>query len=446
MRKLLYSLVPALVAAVAPAALADDWPRWLGPGYDGASRERGWLKAWPEGGPPRLWAKEIGTGYSGISVARGHLILYHRTGGTMRIESLEPSSGKERWSYAYPTDYEDAYGYDNGPRCAPEVYEDGVFALGPEGELHAVALESGKKLWSRELEKELELQPNFFGTGATPLIEAGVLYVNLGGTDLGSGKALAISTADGKTIWESRIEGGSYASPLLAEVAGARQLFIFHRGGLSALDPADGRERWMFRWHSRIYESVNGATPVMAGDLIFFSATYGTGGVCLRVKESYYEVVWKDDPSRREKVLDIHWATPNLVDGHVYGFAGRHEVESVLKCVELSSGKVKWSWEGYSQDLAPPSGAAGGGQPASRPSGLGRGAMIYSDGHFIALGERGDLVLLKLSPAGREEVARVRRILRYPAWTPPTLANGRLYLRDLKQLICLDLRAEPAAQ
>jgi len=116
--------------------------------------------------------------------------------------------------------------------------------------------------------------------------------------------------------------------------------------------------------------------------------------------------------------MDIHWAAPNYLDGYVYGFSGRHSNGCTLRCVELVTGNLRWEWDGY----------------------LDRGSMIYSDGHFIAMGERGDLGLLKLSPKGHEEVARVPNILKYPAWTVPTLSNGFLYLRDLGTLICLDLR------
>jgi hypothetical protein len=165
---------------------------------------------------------------------------------------------------------------------------------------------------------------------------------------------------------------------------------------------------------------VNAATPVVVDDLLFFSAAYRTGGVLLRVKKDSFDTVWQDSLSSREKILATHWSTANYLDGHLYGFSGRHESGSDLRCVELKTGKVKWKWESY----------------------LGRGSMIYSDGHFIALGERGDLALLRLSPTGHTEIRKVPRVLRHPAWTPPTLAHGLLYLRDEHKLICLDLRGK----
>ena len=251
-----------------------------------------------------------------------------------------------------------------------------------------------------------------------------MLYCHLGGVDyvpderVRDGIAFALDAATGKELWKSTTDGGSYAAPNLATIDGADHLFIFHRGGLSDFDPKTGKERWKFPWHSRIPESVNGMTPLVAGDLLFFSATYRTGSVCLRVRKDSYETVWKDDLAQRDRILDIHWCPPIYRDGHIYAFSGRNEPDAVFKCVELATGKVRWEWRNY----------------------LLRGSMIWSDGHFIALGEWGDLALLELTPAGHRELARVRDALRRPAWTVPTLSGGLLFLRDEHSLICRDLR------
>lgn len=417
------SIALVLTAIVAVSSHAADWPQWLGPERDQISRETGWRKDWGEKGPPRLWEKPIGSGYSGIVVARGHLVVFHRVDDENRIESLDPETGERQWGFSYSTSYVDRYGYDGGPRACPIVAGDTVLTLDPDGIIHAIRLENGEKIWSRNLRREYAIEQNHFGTGAAPLVEDGVVYLHIGGRDFtrGTGQTFALSASDGKVLWKTPNNGGSYASPSLATIHDKKHLFVFHRGGLSSYDPADGTERWMYEWHSRSFESVNAATPLVAGDLVFFSATYGTGSVCLRVQEDgKYEEVWRDDLEKRDKALEIHWAPPIYLDGHVYGFSGRHAPGATLNCVELATGKVRWKWESF----------------------LHRGSMIYSDGHFIAMGELGDLVLLELSPEGHEVVAQVPRVLAYPAWTVPTLANGRLYLRDVEHLICFDVRPE----
>ncbi len=408
--------------------VALDWPRWLGPDYDGVSKETGWLKQWPEDGPPRLWSREIGLGYSGIIVVKGRVVLFHRIDDENHLDCLDAKTGERRWRYSYETDYTDRYGYSAGPRCCPEVHEDVVYTLDPDGDLHAIDFETGKRRWNVDLRKRHGIPQNFFGTGATPLIDKGVIYFHLGGVGFVPGRrvrdgfAFALDAGTGKTIWKTRTDGGSYSAPTIARIDGARHLFVFHRGGMSDLDPRTGKQRWKYDWHSRVHESVNAMTPLVVDDILFFSATYRTGSVCLRIKKDSYEELWKDDLTKRGRILDIHWSPVSYLDGHIYAFSGRNEPDAVFKCVELATGKVKWEWSSY----------------------LLRGSMIYSDGHFIALGEWGDLALLKLDPTGHTELARLRRVLRRPAWTVPTLSGGLLYLRDEHTILCMDLRGKKA--
>ena len=427
MRRLWVALSILLICSVSRIS-ADDWPFWLGLRHDGTFAETGWLKDWPADGPKRLFEIPAGLGYSSVAVADGNLLFFERVGSVFNVDNLDPLTGRRKWRYSYPTDYIDRYGYSSGPRCCPVIDVSStprrVFTLGPKGVLTSLDLDSGNKLWVRDLQGEHNLQSNFFGVGAAPVLRGDRLFVNLGGTDVGTGLTFALDKSSGKTVWKKETGGGSYAAARIESVSGANQLFIFHRTGMTCFDPKDGREKWHFPWMSRTYESVNAATPVLADDVLFFSATYRTGGVALRVKTESYELMWKDDPRAREKILDTHWSTSIHVDGYLYGFAGRHEPESTLRCVDLKTGEVQWTWASY----------------------LGRGALLYSDGHFIGLGERGDLALLQLNKEGYKELHRVRRVLSSPAWAVPTFANGLLYLRDEDKLICMDLRSPAASK
>jgi len=403
--------------------VAGDWPIWLGPQEDNSSGETGWLKDWPDGGPPRLFEKRIGQGYSAIVVVAERLILFDRRADQLVVSCLGAVDGQPLWDFEYPTDYVDRYGYNGGPRCSPVVDTSAqpptVYTLGPAGVLHALRLTDGKKLWRRDLEAEVGGEANFFGVGAAPVLFDGKVVVNLGGTGEGTGKTFALEPSTGKTLWQTPTGGGSYAAARGARIDGADQLFVFHRTGLSCLDPRDGREKWVFRWRSRAYESVNATTPVVSGDVVFISAAYNAGSAALRVKKETFEPLWQDQRTSRNKALESHWSNVNLIEGFLYGFSGRHESGSALTCLRLETGEVAWRW------VSP----------------YGRGSMLYSDGHFIALGESGHLGLLRLTPQGHQELERVDYVLRRPAWTPPVLAHGLLYLRDEEKLICMDLRA-----
>ena len=253
LRRSLFTLLLVLSSTLAfgpRAARCEDWPHWLGPRYDGSSAEKGWLKKWPEKGPPRLWEQDIGSGYSSITTSGGRLLLFHRVENSLHVDSLDPGTGKRQWRFSYPTDYEDLYGYDSGPRCAPAVYQGNVYTLGPKGVLHCLDLGTGKKRWAVDIRTRYSIGPNFFGTGATPLVTDGKVFCNLGGIQFltgdrkPDGMAFAFDAKTGKELWKTVSDGGSYASPSLAEIDGARQLFIFHRGGLSCYDPATGEARF----------------------------------------------------------------------------------------------------------------------------------------------------------------------------------------------------------
>ncbi|MEE3180491.1 MAG: PQQ-binding-like beta-propeller repeat protein, partial [Planctomycetota bacterium] len=339
LRRSLFTLLLVLSSTLAfgpRAARCEDWPHWLGPRHDGSSAEKGWLKKWPEKGPPRLWEQDIGSGYSSITTSGGRLLLFHRVENSLHVDSLDPGTGKRQWRFSYPTDYEDLYGYDSGPRCAPAVYQGAVYTLGPKGLLHCLEVETGKKRWMIDIRTRYSIGANFFGTGATPLVTAGKIFCNLGGIRFitegkRDGMAFAFDAKTGKELWKTVSDGGSYASPSLAEIDGAKHLFIFHRGGLSCYDPATGKERWKFPWHARFRDSVNGATPLVVGDQVFFSATYGAGSVCLQVKKDSYKTLWKDDLTKRGRILDIHWTPPNYLDGHLYAFSGRNPPDAMFK-------------------------------------------------------------------------------------------------------------------
>ena len=212
------------------------------------------------------------------------------------------------------------------------------------------------------------------------------------------------------------------------------------RQGLVSLDPETGKVRFKYWFRARVHESVNAARPVIVDDMIFLSAAYETGAALLRILPdgTSYDVVW-----RNKRGMSTHWSTPIYQDGCVYGFSGRHEGEAMLQCVDLKSGELLWETNGYNgpaSDLRTnPSGEIvdADGQPATF---FGRGSKTSVDGKFIMLGERGILVLGKLSKQKFEPISRATfQQIRYPAWAAPVVSHGRLYLRSEDHLLCLDV-------
>jgi outer membrane protein assembly factor BamB len=189
-----------------------------------------------------------------------------------------------------------------------------------------------------------------------------------------------------------------------------RHVIFFTRQGIVSLDPKTGKIRFRKRWRARYDASVNAATPIVAGNLLFISASYETGAIVLRVKKKSAEEIWS-----RDKKLSNHYETCIQDKGFLYGFDGRQEAGARLRCVELKTGKVRWTKEDF-----------------------GCGSMILADGNLIIFTEAGNLVLVEATPAAYREKGRAA-VLTGTCRAPMALANGRLYLRNDQKLLCLDL-------
>jgi outer membrane protein assembly factor BamB len=450
-------------------AHGEDWPRFLGPRGDNTSTETRLLDRWPTNGPPVLWEKSVGAGYSAPSVLGHLLVLHHRFGNDEIVEAMDATSGRLVWRHAYPSRFADPFGYNNGPRCTPWLTSNRCYTLGAEGKLLCLDLADGRVVWQRDTAKDWSVPEAFFGVGSTPFLEGDKLIVMVGGQP--EAGVVALEAATGKTLWErvgrstwDRVVPigwrhtkpyewtgsemlASYASPVAATIHGQRQLLCLMRQGLVSLNPTNGELNFKRWFQGPVNESVNAMTPVVTDDLVLLStAYYRLGSVALRIKpdgRSFAEA-WRhpQDPYERDPatgaypspVLEIHWSTPVLHHGYLYAFSGRNEPDASFRCVELKTGKLKWTRdEGWRARSTP------------QPGTFGRGSLILADGKLIVLGEGGRLGLFRPTPERVEELSAWQfPSLRFPCWAAPVLANKRLYLRSEDRLICLDVsrRAE----
>jgi outer membrane protein assembly factor BamB len=398
----------SLALAVLAAGVGADWPQFLGPTRNGVSPEEGAIPAWPKKGPKVLWRRDVGEGFSGPVVAGGALVLVHRVGDDEVVECLDAVSGKPRWKFAYRTAYADMFGKGDGPRATPLIAAGRVFSLGAEGMLTCLSLKDGKKLWQRNLLGDYDVPASYFGVGTSPLLEGKRLLVNVGGRGAG---IVAFDRDTGKELWKATDDPASYASPIAATVDGVRHALFFTRTGLVSVDPATGKVRFRKRWRARIDASVNAATPVLLeGGRLFLTASYDTGAVLLRLKKDGVTEVWKSN-----RVLSSHYSTPVAVGPRLYGFEGRQEEGASLRCIDWADGTVRWTEPGF-----------------------GCGSIVAAGGSLIVLSEDGDLVLVEPGDKYREK-ARAS-VLGKPCRAHPAYADGRLYARDGRRLVCWELR------
>jgi outer membrane protein assembly factor BamB len=425
-------------AAVAPGVAAEDWPSILGPGRDGRSSEVGIVREWGPGGPPLVWARDVGDGYSMPAIVGGRVYHFDRVGNEARLACLDAASGAPLWQVAYPTVYQDLYGYSGGPRASPVVDGERVFTYGADGWLRAQAIGGGELLWEIDVNRRYGVVQNFFGVASTPIVEGELLLVMVGGSpsgapDIHSGAVpsdgtgiVAFDKASGRERWRTGRELASYASLVVTSHGSRRVGLAFARGGLAGFDAVDGRSLFHYPWRARRLQSVNAATPIVSGDEVFITESYGPGGSLLRMTSEGYELLWRDPPGRGRSMA-AHWSTPVLRDGFLYGSSGEKSGSAELRCVEWSTGRVVWSRRG-----------------------LARTTQLLVEGHLVVLTEYGDLLLVEATPEGYREVAAAtpvdaggERLIRHPAWSPPALSDGLLFLHGERRLAAFRLIPAP---
>jgi len=409
MRRFIFGCA-VLTLVLGAAIAAQDWPQFLGPNRDGVYRGPALAETWPASGPRVVWRKQVGQGLSGPVVAQGRVILFHRVNNEEIVEALDPRTGASQWRYAYPTSYRDDFGFDEGPRAGPVVAGGVVYTFGAQGQLHAIDLAKGTRIWSEDTGRRFGVAKGFFGAAGSPLVEDGKVIANIGGKGAG---IVAFDAKSGKVLWTVTDDEASYSSALGATIGGRRSAIFLTRAALVGLDPATGNVQFRRPWRARMAASVNAATPLVVGDLIFVSAQYGPGAGVLRVEGSNLVEVWASDD-----VLSSHYATSVHHNGLLYGYHGRQEFGPSFRAVDMRTGKVRWSEERFRA-----------------------GSVMLAADRLLILREGGELILAAASPEAFKPIARAH-VLAAVVRAFPALADGFLYARNENTLVCLDLRKQ----
>ena len=293
-----------------------------------------------------------------------------------------------------------------------------VYTFGAEGQLHALDLATGKRAWNVDTTQRFGVRKGFFGAAGSPLVEDGRVIANIGGMgkdgDKGAG-IVAFNADTGAVLWTATDHEASYSSPVGATFGGRRHVVFFTRNGLVGLDPMTGNILFQRPWRSRLAASVNAATPLVVDDLIFLSASYGTGAAVLRVRGNELTQLWSSD-----EAMSNHYATSVYMNGYLYGFHGRQEFNPSFRAVDLRTGAVKWNVDMFHA-----------------------GTVTLARDRLLILRETGELLLAAATPDAYRPIAHAQ-VLPPTVRSYPALADGFLYARNNDThndvLICLDLR------
>ena len=407
------SSATAVDTAVVDTAAIDtgDWPEIRGPRRDGISQEPGLLRGWPAEGPPELWRRSLGDGFSGVSAWGDRLVTMDAQDRQEGVVCLDATSGATLWRTSLTPTFEDSFG--NGPRSTP------VIAPGDKGftvtvvtsdmRLAVLSLADGAIHWSRSLSEDFGTPMPRFGYGSSPLQVGDLLVVDVGGVDEDhpAPAVIAFDTDDGTVRWQALEGRTGYAAPMLASFGGVKQIVMARNAGPEVVSLAlDGSELWSHPGPPGVI-----AMPVVVppNRLFVSSADDDYGGHLLEIArgETGFEVteVWDNRRMRN------HIGTSLRVGDHLYGFDN-----ATFQCLDAATGERRWAVRGF-----------------------GKGTLVAGGDLLYVLGDDGTLALVEANPAAYTELGRLQ-VMTGKAWTAPTLAHGRLILRDHDELVAFDVR------
>lgn len=444
--RLLFGLKVGLAcwAAMAlPGSIAaEDWPQWMGVHRDGHSHETGLIDQIPEGGLPIVWRSSIAGGYSGPAVADGRVFVTDyvaeseelkndpgvrdKRKGSERIVCLDLATGKTLWKVEYARSYNVSYAA--GPRATPTVDGDRVYALGAEGDLHCVQAETGKVVWRRQLAEEFQSEPPIWGHAAHPLVVGNLIYCLAGGSD---SVVVALDKMTGKTVWQalSASEIG-YCPPSLATIAGQQQLLVWHADAICGLDLLSGKSLWEYPLKPQYGMSIG--APRIQGNRMFASGIGDTAAMVeFDASGKPTKTLWQGKP---KKAVYSGNATAMWLEGVIYGADCQ-----TGQFVAFDAQTGDRYWETFSL-------TTGGQRRASH----GTAFTIQNEWRTFVFAETGELILAKLSQEGVQEKGRMKLLEptgecfgRPVVWSHPALASRCLIARNDKEIVCVNLAAQP---
>ena len=408
------ALTGVLVFISAGTCLAEDWPQFLGPARNGVSAETKLIETFPEEGPEILWRQPLGTSMSGIAVSDGVAYTLYQN-EDQQLVAMDALTGETKWTTPIAPAYENAMG--NGPRATPAVHDGMVYAFSGEGILAAVEAASGKMKWSVNTPKDLVCKPAEYGMASSPLVTGDSIIVQVGSH---RGTVAAFDRTTGKRKWVAGEGYAGYSSPVLTTLAGKEQIVALVGAEVMGIDPADGKMLWNHEFITDF--NCNTATPVRLDEgSLLISAGENHGSMILKITSEDGALSAEEGWSSlgKDSVLRAEWQTPVQLDGHVYALdnVGGAGPITNLVCLRVADGEVAW------------------GVPR-----FGKSNLILADGKLFISTMRGELVIVTATPDSFQETGRA--VVLGSTRQAPVIANGRLYLRDDKEVVCVNVKAK----
>jgi outer membrane protein assembly factor BamB len=404
---------PQTRGGASPSPAEQSWRVWGGPQRDFITTASALFpqsgQKWLSVPPKKIWERTLGDGYSAVAVEDGVAYTAYRRESSDVIVALEATTGKTIWEFDYPAPFKNAYAeaVGPGPYAMPQIVGDRLVTASGIGQIHSLDKKTGKPAWSLDLYKQFGGDRLDFGYSSHALPYKDSLIVLAGGS---SSAVLRVRQSDGTAIWQKHKLRSAHSSPLLIDVDGQPQVAMLLANEIVGIDPDSGDLLWRHE-----HETDNGlaiSTPVWApGNLLFVSSAYEGGARALKLTRSGNKTdvreLWYNPR------VQVHFGSVIRQGGFVYLSSGQSI--GILTAVELETGRVAWQ----ARDFV-------------------KAQLVLADGKLVILDEDGALGLGLATPERFQAVAKWP-MLSSVAWTPPTLAGNRLYLRDRRTIVALDL-------
>ncbi len=396
-----------------PSDLPGAWPRFRGANLDAISSDENvtLARTWPVNGPKVLWSIDVGEGYAGAAVLAGRVYVldYDREKQADVIRCLSLADGKEIWRYSYPVKIKRNHGMS---RTVPTVTDKYIVTMGPK--CHVTCLDSvtGQFHWVLDLVKDFKAKVPPWYAGQCPLIEDDKVIIAVGGDSL----MIAVNAATGEVVWQSPNPKRwvmTHSSVVPIEFAGRRIYVYCASGGVVGISAEDGSILWeITEWKIRI---ANVPTPMVAGDgLIFLSGGYNAGSMMLKLSEDGDTISAQSAFRLEPEVFGSPQHTPIFYDDYIYGVGA----DGQLNCLDLD-GKVVWTSTSVHK--------------------FGLGPYTIANGLIYVMNDSGLLTLVEATPSGYVQLAQAKVLEGPESWGPMAIASGRLILRDMNRMICIDV-------
>jgi outer membrane protein assembly factor BamB len=394
-----------------------DWPGWRGPGRDG------WVSGfrpparWP-GKLKRVWQVEVGTGYASPVVAGGRVYQHARQGDDEVVWRLGLDSGAVEWrkSYAVPfTMGKGAERHGKGPKSSPALADGRLFTMSITGILSAWDADSGELLWRRDYSARFEKGHPYWGASTSPLVDGNRVVVHFGTDDQGA--LIALDVESGEEVWSHGNDGPSYASPILVEIQGSRQIVELTMKGLAAVDSESGRLLWEHSY-PQVGTDQNMVTPAYHRGLVLAGGeNRGITGLEPRLAGG----VWTVHERWHQEEVALNMSSAVVNGDLLYGFS--HYGLGRLFCLDPKTGEVLWQGPGRTGDNV---------------------MFLSIPGHVLALVNDGSLQIIA-ADGDRLETLASYRVAEDSTWAPPVLLQNGILVKD-KQSLTLWSLGGPASE